>query len=117
MQRRVRPPEAESQWMRPVIYTTRRLDIFSSFCYSTAVTANDEYIYIILQIFKTYQHSSDQERTYLLPHTVGKQILELELSQLTQGDWKDAPTLYNVLNLSYVVGAMVYHCKQLAESY
>jgi hypothetical protein len=59
---------------------------------------------------------SGEERTYQLP-LHGDQILELGITDLTQlAHTKDSPILFHTYNLSYAVGAVIYHCKCLANA-
>ncbi len=75
--------------------------------------------YGVRPILYTERLSSGEERTFLLPTKIekGSQILELELTDLEQvALGKEIPP-FHTFNLSYVVGAVAYHCKRLAEVY
>jgi len=73
--------------------------------------------YGLRPILTTYRASADDEMTSLLSQTKEKLPLDGQRYKLAEGDWKNEAILYDVFNLSYIVGALVYHCMQLAEIY
>ena len=74
--------------------------------------------YGVRPVLVTERLPSGSELTFLLA-TKGKQILEREYHELISiADAKDdIPVLFFTFNLSYVAGAVCYHCKRLAETY
>ena len=68
-------------------------------------------------ILTTYRASADDEMTSLLSQTKENLPLDWQLSKLAEGDWENEAIWYDVFNLIYIVGAVIYHCKQLADIY
>jgi hypothetical protein len=72
--------------------------------------------YSVRPILLASRHESGDEFTMLLP-AKEKRILDVELSQLIQvAITSDIPSLHH-FNLTYIIGAVIYHCKRLAEVY
>lgn len=72
--------------------------------------------YNVRPIVVSKQHSLNNIRKYLLP-IAGQQILELEHSDLANRELRDGSNFPHMHNIDYIVGAVIYHCKNLAEIY
>jgi hypothetical protein len=83
------------------------------------VTSPTEVIkkYKVCPILATGKLPSEKEYTFLLS-TKANAYLEVGHSELlNKAHAKDLPTLFHSINLSYVVGAVLHHCKSLADIY
>jgi hypothetical protein len=68
-------------------------------------------------LLSTCVAAGDKRQITLLFPTEGNQVLELEQTDLQQmAIVKDIPMIHQ-FNLNYIIGAVVYHCKRLAERY
>jgi hypothetical protein len=67
-------------------------------------------------VLVTERLSNDAERTYLL-HADGVRLFGLELSGLKERGPAQYPWFYHAVDLTYVLGAVAYHCERLAELY
>jgi len=84
---------------------------------SVAVPAEVTMKYGVRPVLLTSRPRLGDDRMFVLP-IQGNQVLEIEHSELSQIAYaKDIPTLFHTFNLSYIVGAVFHHCKQLAEAY
>jgi len=89
----------------------------------TPVTANDPMkaaaAYGVRPVLLAEDILNDGSRTLFLPSSPGKSPFELQPSDLTQlifNRW-NSPSLPHAVSMNYLLGAVVYHCKKLAEAY
>jgi hypothetical protein len=73
--------------------------------------------YELRPIVYTTQLPDGNDMASLLSQTKGKLPLDGELSKLAEGDWRNEAILHEIFNLRYVFGAIIHHCKRLADVY
>ncbi|MEA3327548.1 MAG: hypothetical protein U9R53_09640 [Chloroflexota bacterium] len=73
--------------------------------------------YDIRPLLITDQLTQSRSQTYLLPIDNEKGTLESQLSQLIPDSLENSDLLFSLFNIQYIIGATIYHCKRLAETY
>jgi hypothetical protein len=75
--------------------------------------------YCVRPLLLVQDFPGDGVQTLFLPNAAGKSPFTLQPSELTQEVFKhwNGPLLPHAVNMNYVIGAVVYHCKKLAELY
>jgi hypothetical protein len=73
--------------------------------------------YKLLPVLITFELVEGTNVDFLLPKHIRSQLIDIGVSELSQSYSLESGDLGKVLNLGYITGAVIYHCKNLASIY